>query len=183
MNKRMLIIGLLACVVLFSVGCQKESEKPDTIKPKLGLPLDITGVWQARESPWRIVLGPDGTVTSAVIPMGTVTVQPRQTTKVEMKDGSWSTYTAGDCPVKYKHGTRELFVVIEMADINIVYMTERIKGTSTDRFIGAVSDDGKVWRTDWISLFDYGPRFPQDPNDVYSGTLIFDKVPEDPNNK
>jgi len=29
---------------------------------------------------------------------------------------------------------------------------------------------------DWINIFDYGPRLPQDANDIYAEQLIFEKL-------
>ena len=63
-----------------------------------------------------------------------------------------------------------------MKKIHIVFMDNVIDGNSVDRFVGPVSEDGKVWTADCISVFDYGPRFPQDPNDVYAQPLVFEKV-------
>ena len=140
----------------------------------------MAGEWQARDNDWRIIIDPNGTIASARIPMGKVWVSPNKTTKVEMKDGSWSTYEGGDCVVRYDPVKRELYVLIEVAKLDIKFLENRIEGHSTDRFIGPVSEDGNKWTADQITQFDYGPRFPQDPNEVFAGTLIFDKVEEEP---
>ena len=63
-----------------------------------------------------------------------------------------------------------------MEDIHIVYLDNVIDGNSLDRFVGPVSEDGKIWTADWINVFNYGPRFPQEPNDIYAELMIFDKV-------
>jgi len=164
--KRLLV--LLGCCTILTVfvGCQGPT----------ALPPDIAGTWKADNSPWEIVLSPDGTVVSAVIPMGQVEVRPNQTTEVEMKDGSISTYKAGDCIVEYTPETRELFVSVEMEEIHIRFLDNRIDGNSIDRFIGPVSEDGGVWTADWINVFDYGPRFPQDENDIFAEPLTFEKL-------
>jgi len=182
--KQNLSIGCLICFVVLLAGCQ-EVERP--ADPPIGtnpgvvsLPESVAGTWQAREGDWRIVLDPNGTVASALIPLGKVWVRPNKTTKVEMKDGSWSTYEGGDCEVKYNPVKKELYVLIEVASLDIRFFDERIAGNSTDRFIGPVSEDGTKWTADQITQFDYGPRFPQDANDMYGGTVIFDKVEEEP---
>jgi len=175
MFRKVAILFSLAYVVLLPAGCQQPSEpQPPVNKP--ALPAEVAGIWQARGSPWRIVIDPNGTLVSAVIPMSVVEVRPNQTTKVEMKDGSWSTFKAGDCTVEYTPQTRELFVTIQMAEIHVAFLDNRIDGNSTDRFVGPVSEDGKMWKTEWVTVFDYGPRFPQEPNDVFAEPLIFDKV-------
>jgi hypothetical protein len=67
-------------------------------------------------------------------------------------------------------------VSVEMKKIHVVFMDNEVNGNSLDRFIGPVSEDGKVWTADWINIFDYGPRFPQDPNDIYAEPVVFDKI-------
>ncbi len=171
-------ITIVACTLLVAAaGCPPANRPtPEPAGSAIKLPPEVAGTWKAKGSPWKIVLSPDGTVSSAVIPMGQVEVKPNQTTKMEMKDDSISTYEAGDFIVEYTPETRELFVAIEMKKIHIVFRENVIDGNTTDRFVGRVSEDGKVWTTDWIQVFDYGPRFPQDPNDVEATLLMFEKV-------
>jgi len=162
MRTKAAIIFFLTWIFWTGLGCQ--------------LPPDIAGTWKAQDSPWKIVLSPNGTVSSAVIPMGEVEIKPNQTTKVEMKDGSFSTFKAGDCVVEYTPDTRELFVSVEMEKIHIKFLDNVIDGNSIDRFVGPVSEDGKFWMADWIAVFDYGPRFPQEPNDISAKPLVFEKI-------
>ena len=157
-----------------AAGCQNSAKRSST--GKTVLPPDIAGTWKAQDSPWKIVLSPEGKVSSAVIPMGEVEIKPNQTTKAEMKDGSISTFTAGDCAVEYTPIKRELYVCIEMEKIDIKFLNNVIAGNSIDRFVGTVSQDGKSWKADWINVFDYGPQFPQDPNDIYAKPLVFEKM-------
>ena len=182
-NKQIMIVISLASILLMAAGCRKDTaQKPKPVEPspKLWLPDEVAGTWQARESPWRITVDPNGTITSVLLPMGNVMVRPNHVTRVEMKDGSWSTYAAGDFDLEYSPSDRTLFVTVVMEDIDIVFMQNQIKGHSTDRFVGRVSQDGQMWTADWITQFDYGPRFPQDPNDVYAEMLVFEKVETEP---
>ena len=172
MRLKAVIFLSLAMFICAAAGCQN-SARQSTVK--MVLPADVAGTWKAQDSPWKIVLNRDGTVSSAVIPMGEVEIKPNQTIKAEMKDGSISTFTAGDCTVRYKPVNRELYVCIEMEKIDIKFLDNAIAGNSTDRFVGTVSQDGKFWKTDWINVFDYGPQFPRDPNDIYGKPLIFEK--------
>jgi hypothetical protein len=175
--KQDLIIALSTIsLATFLGGCRHPVEETPNL---ISLPPQVAGTWQARDNDWMITLDPNGTVTSARIPMGKVSISPNKTTKVEMKDGSWSTYEGGDCIVKYDPVKRELYVQIEVSHLDIRYLDNRLEGNSTDRFIGPVSEDGQKWTADWITQFDYGPRFPQDPNNVFGGTVIFDKVEEE----
>ena len=156
------------------LGCQTVTKQSPA--DKAILPSDVAGTWKAQDSPWKIVLSPDGTVSSAVIPIGEVEIKPNQATRVEMKDGSYSTFKAGDCVVEYTPTTRELFVSIEMEKIGIKFLDNVIAGNSIDRFVGPVSEDGRFWKADWITVFDYGPRFPQEPNDIFAKPLVFEKI-------
>jgi len=174
MKLKVELIFILGLILLSAAGCQRPSRQP--LVTESLLPPDIAGTWKAQGSPWKIVLSPDGTVSSAVIPMGVVEVRPNQTTKTEMKDGSYSTFKAGDCVVEYTPTTRELFVSIQMDEIHVQFLDNVIDGNSIDRFIGPVSEDAKTWTADWITVFDYGPRFPQDANDTFGGQLIFEKI-------
>ena len=171
--KQLVVLAGCAVVLLGLAGCQWQLGKLFE-GGKTVLPPDIAGMWKARGEPWKIVLSPDGTVSSALIPMGAVEVRPNQTTEMEMKDGSISTFKAGDCIVEYMPDTRELFVIVEIEEFHIRFLDNRIDGNSIDRFIGPVSEDGKTWMADWINVFDYGPRFPQGP--VYAQPLTFEKI-------
>ena len=140
------------------------------------MPPDVAGTWKAQDSPWKIVLNHNGTVSSAVIPMGDVEIEPNQTNRIEMKDGSLSTFKAGDFIAEYMPKTRELFISIEIEEIHINFLDNVIDGNSVDRFVGPVSEDGKFWRADWITVFDYGPLLPQEPNDIFAKPLTFEKM-------
>jgi hypothetical protein len=168
------IILFLTLLIFAALGCQAPDKQSSA--HKVILPPDIAGTWKAKDSPWKIVLSSKGKVSSAVIPMGEVEVKPNQTTKAEMKDGSISTFTAGDCFVEYTPQTRELYVCIEMEKIDIKFLDNVISGNSTDRFVGTVSQDGKSWKADWINVFDYGLQFPQDPNNIFATPLVFEKI-------
>jgi len=175
MTSKAVIGGVLVLVVVLASGCLHPVRSGGGGD---GFPAEAAGTWKARQSPWKIVISPDGKVSSAVVDFGEVEIRPNKTTKVEMKDDSISTYKAGDCTVEYSPATRELFVKIVLEKIRVVYLDNVIEGNSTDRFVGPVSADGKEWSADWIKVFDYGPRFPQDANDIYAVPLVFEKVEE-----
>ena len=175
---------LSVCGLMLLVGCQGRSEKTAG-QGKAVLPPEVAGVWQAQDSPWKIVLAPDGTVASALVPMGEAEVRPNETTKFEMQDGSFSHITAGECFVEYQPEGRQLIVGIELKDIHISFPDDALDGNSIDWFAGPVSEDGRFWTADRINVFDYGPRFPQDENDINNPEpLIFEKVADynEPNN-
>jgi len=172
-------VFVLFCVLVVLAGCEggpggKSSQKSG----RAVLPADIAGTWKApyKPGPWEIVLSPEGTVASAVIPMMTAEIKPHKITKVRMLDDTYSTIKGGEFVVEYEPSTRELFVSIEVEEFHIVFLENRLEGNSMYRFVGPVSEDGKVWMADFIHVFDWGPRFPQDEEDIYAEPLIFEKI-------
>lgn len=162
---------------LFVFGCQQPVQNNNTeIISTQKLPHNVAGIWQASEAPWRITLSEDGVVSSVIIPMATTEIKPNQTTMFEMKDGQFSAIRAGDCIVEYDLQTRELYVSVDVNDMNIVFFEEQLTGHSQNYFMGKVSEDGKMWDASFMEVFDYGPRFPQDPNDIVAEPMLFEKV-------
>jgi len=165
---------ILVCIV--AVFCLTGCNGPASSNV---FPPNVAGTWQAEGEVWKIVLTPDGEVNSAVVPLGEAEVRPNQTTKFEMKDGKFSHITAGECLAEYKPVERELFVSIEQKDIYIAFPgDDALTGNTLDIFKGPVSRDGKTWNAEWTAVFDYGPRFPQDENDIVPEPLVFRKVEE-----
>lgn len=169
--RRLVVLAVFGVILLAAAGCV--SNVGEAV-----IPSHAAGTWQGQGSAWRIVINPDGTVASAIIPMGEVEVKPNETTKVLMKDNSYSSYKAGDCFAEYYPEEGELYVSVEMEEIHIVFLDNVIDGNSLDYFVGPVSEDGKEWEAEWVNIFDYGPRFPQDPNDIAPVPLLFEKVEE-----
>jgi hypothetical protein len=149
-------------------GCQQ----PTSIHTK-----DLSGTWKAQTSPWTITLDRQGRVQSARIPLGDVEIKPHQTTRVPMKDGSVSSWRAGPCTAEYNHDIRELSITIVIEKFHINYKNNNLTGHQWNLLTGMVSPDGTTWTPDWINMSDYGPRFPQDTNDMYVEKLKFQKIP------
>ena len=160
---------------LLKAGAKKKSSSQADAEEK-SFPRKLAGRWKAQSSPWEIVINRYGKVRSTIFPFGTVEIKPNQVTKVQMRDGSFSVYKAGDITVSYKPETREMFVSVEVPEIHIAYLKNRIDGKTIDKFIGKVSEDGKTWLADHIQKYDLGLRFPQDQNDLYVGKVLFKKV-------
>jgi hypothetical protein len=175
--KRLLVLFGCGALLMTVAGCRRSGEDAkgsDVVVSRF--PRSLAGAWQAPQ--YKIWISPEGKVTSAIIDMAALEIRPNQTTKMEMKDGSISTFTAGDCPVEYDSVSRELRVVIEIEKLHIKFLDIVNDGNRTDIFSGKVSEDGKAWMADWINMFNFGSDLPQDPNDAYMGQLRFDKVSE-----
>ena len=164
--KRLVLSAVCSVIALAFVGCQGRSV----------LPSDIAGKWKAYNSPWEIVLSQDGKVASAIIPMGRVKIRPNRTTKVELTGGGISTYKVGDCTVDYTPENRELYVSVDVQEIHIVFMDNRLDSNVKYYLVGEVSKDGKVWEPDFVEVFGYGTPLAKDPNDLSATPLTFEKV-------
>jgi hypothetical protein len=183
--KRLILIVIVVCSCLgvwLSGGCEQpaadKTRAPTTAQPGNQLPSFVIGTWQQRAGVWRFVIEPNGVVSSAVIPLMDTTLRPHQTTLVKMKDENESTFTGGDMFAEYNPASRELFVFIELKKFQIRYYEIRTGGSQVDRFTGPVSENGKVWSPEWISIPDYGPELPLDANSIEPAPCIFDKVEE-----
>ncbi len=182
--KRLVFIAVICCclVIWLSGGCGKPAENKNALQqvnePTKGLTAYVAGTWQMRDGVFRFVIEPNGIVSSAVIPLMDCTIRPHQTTYVPMRDGNVSDFTGGDLTAEYDPITRNLFVYIELENFLIRFYDIRTGGNQVDRFEGPVSEDGKVWICDWFSMFDYGPDFPVDYNEIGTSPCIFDKVEE-----
>lgn len=168
---------LVLILVLASFGCQNVSEQTQNGDNLILLPPDVAGTWKTEgRSPWTITLAPDGKISWAITSMGQVRIRPNQTTKIEMINDKISTVSAGECPVSYDPVKRELSVTILIEHLDVKIGDDGFEGNSEDIFFGPVSKDGKTWQTTWISVFDYGPRFPQAEEDIVGVPLKFEKV-------
>ncbi len=184
------VLGVLYCSLLaFVLLCGCENSGLKTAVPAASgkgsesagadkFPAFLAGTWQAQDSPWSIVLTPDGQVSSATVSWEEV-VRPNQTTEFEMLDGRISRITAGEFFVEYRPAGRQLLVSIELKDIHIVFPADLLTGNSIDIFGGTVSEDGRTWNAEQTTVFDYGPDLPQTPDDVnYPQPIVFNKVEE-----
>ncbi len=178
---RNVTIVFVFIICLLASGCGRsvagnKTERQDVWQSAKTFPSFAAGTWQQKEGYWKIVIEPNGVVSSVVIPLSSAKIRPHQTTKVEMKDGSFSTFTGGDIIAECNPVTRELSVVVETREFHIRFLHNRIDGNRLDSFSGPVSQDGKIWKPGWIEIFDYGPEMPQDENDIFVEPIIFDKV-------
>lgn len=159
---KQLIIFAGCCIILTSfAGCRGKSEKLPEAGPT-ALPPHIAGTWKADGSPWKIVLSPQGEVTSAVIPLGEAEVKPNQTTEIQGRKEEPGIFEAGDFEAYYDPENRELLVSIEIKRV-YVEMGSILEGTCEYFVTGNVSENGKVWHADVFTSLDL-TAFAPDPN-------------------
>jgi hypothetical protein len=139
------LLVLLGCCIILTVfvGCQGPA----------ALPPGIAGTWRAEEAPWRIVLSPEGKVTSAVIPLGAFEIEPGQTTEIQGRKGEPGIFEAGNFEADYDPENRELSVSIKIKHIYLD-MNDILEGTCDYFIAGSFSEDGKVWYADVFTALD-----------------------------
>jgi len=168
--------------IMFMTALMTGCGKPAAETADNKIPSFAAGTWQERphdDWPWTITIETNGIVSSAVTPFVGVEVKPGQTTKVEMADGNVSTFVAGDMYAEYTPATRELFVYVEIKEFHIRVQGIRTDGSRVDRLYGPVSEDGLIWKPDYIDILDLGPELPIDPTGAEATPLVFDKVVEE----
>jgi len=171
----LLLLGLCGCLL---AGC------PPTVEDRPGVevivdggrqfPDDLAGVWKAESGGWEIVLEPNGKISSAIVGLSRVRMQPGQVTRVPMKMGGKGVFEAGPWAVHYSHDRRQLTVEIAIANLRVELGGSVVKGRRLELFTGTISPDGKSW---WASRFSF-PEYVADTKRYRNHKLTVD--PDDP---
>jgi hypothetical protein len=184
------LIVLFGCVFLLLGGCQEISRnksRVDVIIEGGGeFPPLLAGRWKDAEKGWEFVFEPDGTISSAVIDSGFMSVVPAKRIAQKPMIVGKSVYKLGQWTVQYSPKTRELGVEVVVDFFHVDIGKTWLEGHSTDWFVGIVSEDYQTWRPDWISFPKYiaftpePGELPVDPNDTLT-ELVFRKVGNEAN--
>lgn len=158
-------IVLLGCVLLLFGGCQGGASNKSGVDVFVEgggeFPQFLAGTWKSDKQDWQIVFEPDGTISSAVIPLGLVEVRPNRKTRVPELKGF---VEAGNFQVYYNPRSRELAAGIKIKrfylDLNVSGI---LKGSWEYFIVGDVSGDGKTWEGDLFNSPDITALVP-DPN-------------------
>jgi len=169
--KRLLVLSVCSLSAFLLIGCQQ-------------FPAFLVGRWKADKGGWEFVFEPDGTISSAVVSLGRVTMKPGQVTTTPMKLGGKGVFEPGQWTVQYTPEPRELLVEIAIDHFRVERGDNVVQGQSRDFFIGPVSEDGQMWWADRFSFPEYivdtkkhpNYKLPFDPNDNPQDSLIFQKV-------
>jgi hypothetical protein len=187
MKQLMVFLGF---VLLLFGGCQKVSQnKSDidvTVEGGGEFPKSLAGTWKCEWAGLEIGFKPDGTISSAVIPIGMPRMGPNETIEFNNPEtGGKGFFQTGPMLTYYTPSKRELTAKlylkryrIELEDGGV------IEGNSEDIFTGKVSEDGKEWKADWFEFPEYyitaeaykNFEIPFDPNESFQDTLIFQKA-------
>jgi hypothetical protein len=187
------LITLLLCGIgaFTFVGCPpRVVERPAVeviVDGGEGIPDDLVGVWRADSGGWEFVIEADGTISSAVVSLGRVRLEPGRRTVVPMKMGGKGVFDAGQWTLHYSYERRELTVEITVENFRAELGENVIKGSSMDLFTGTVSPDGRSW---WANRFSFPQyvadtkkhrdyEFIVDPNETPPEELLFQKITEE----
>ena len=184
-------ILLLGFVLLLISGCQGgASDKSGVdvfIEGDGKFPEFLVGTWKSDAQTLEIVFEPDGTISSATMPLGLDKLKPGETAEFDNGEGGSKGYfKAGRrWSVYYKPARRELSVELSLERYRVEMPGGGIiEGSSRDILSGRVSEDGKTWQAEWLTFPEYyittdeytNSQLPVDVNDNPVATLTFQKV-------
>lgn len=188
---RRVVITLFFCLAVFLLeGCKIQTPPEPAVEVAIdgdgAFPDFLVGRWKADHGGWEFVFEPNGTISSAVVSIGRVTIKPGRTTTVPMKLGGQGVFEPGRWTVQYSHAQRELIVEIVIDRFHVELGDNVLRGKTRDFFIGSVSEDGQLWPVERISFPEYiadtkknpNRKLPVDPQNSARESLLFLKVPE-----
>jgi len=155
----------LWCLLVLPViaGCQPGGRAVDVVVTDGGVfPAGLAGTWKEGTTGWQITFAPDGSITSATIAMGRIEMKPGRKTEFDTRAGGKGVFEPGRWLVQYSPQQRELMVLIvvehfyESLDPN-----NTIEGENTDILTGQISQDGRIWDTQWYTMARYVAMIPQ----------------------
>jgi hypothetical protein len=154
------------------------------IEGKGEFPEFLVGRWKANEGGWQFVFEPDGTISSAVISMGRITMYPGEIARIPMKMGGISVFEPGPWLVHYIPKARELTVSIAIENFYSEMGGGVVEGSVRDIFVGTVDEDALTWKVSWTNFLNARshtkkhPNFDlsNDPDYGDSRTITFEKV-------
>lgn len=181
-------IILIFVFVFFVSGCGSDFRKTKVVitgsDSRNGFPESLAGKWEAVvEKPvFSVTLNADGSIHSAVIPLGAVEMFPGKTSRFKTKYGGKGIFKPGPWKLYYDTDTKDLLVEIVIEDFYQDLGPHALKGNITDIFMGEVDIENGEWTADWFSYGKYTALLPE-PNEFYNSpepeyrrSVIFKKV-------
>ena len=133
MRRLGLVIYIGLFMFLVPAGCQETGKTDNQTYPvfqnKKDFARALAGTWRAEGSFWEIDFAPDGTISSAVIPLGNVRIRPNQTTEVKGWLGEPGIFQAGSCPVYLEPQSRQISIQIPIEKVYARFATASLDGT------------------------------------------------------
>ena len=188
--KRSLTLFVCCILALLLNSCRSSARNERNVEVIIDgdgqFPQFLVGRWRADKGGWEIVFERDGTISSAVVSLGRVRMEPGRVTTVPMRLGGEGIFEPGQWTVQYLKEQRQLVVEIAIKHFRTELGESVLKGQTRDFFIGKVSTDGHLWLVDRYSFPEYfvdtekyhNYKLPFDPNNNPRESLIFEKVIE-----
>ena len=164
MNK---ILALLICFTFVSAlaGCgpqrRLESKTPEDVLPEFFgegrgdvFPEVMVGVWEAEiaNCKWAFKFERDGSILKIIHALaGEVDLRQEGVYLEGPDEGTYAVFMMGPCETEYNASKRELTVKIVLDYYQMVLPQGDLEGKSYDYFKGPVSEDGKIWKAEWLS--------------------------------
>jgi len=181
---QLLVPGIL---IILLGSCQADKKAIEVIIDGNGqFPERLAGTWKSDNGVWEINLEPDGTISSAVISLGSVRIKPGEITTIPMRLGGQGIFKPGLWTLWYLQRQRELSVEITIDEFRTELGQDVIRGKTRDILTGPVSQDGSIWQAERFSYPEYivdtkmykNYNLPVDANDNPKESLLFKKVSE-----
>jgi len=188
--KRLLTLSICGLSVFLLISCRSSAgDKRNVVVIIDGdgqFPEFLVGKWKADKGGWEIVFEQDGTISSAVISLGRVKIEPGRIATLPMRLGGEGVFEPGQWTVQYLQEQRQLIVEITIDHFHTEMGNDILYGQTRDFFIGKVSTDSQLWWAERYSFPEYivdtekyhNYKLPFDPNDNPRESLVFQKVPE-----
>jgi len=150
-------------------------------RQKSALPDFLVGVWEAEIGPseWTFKFEPDGSILEMIHSIaGEVDLREGGVYREGPDVGTFAVCVMGPCEARYRPETRMLKVKIVVDYYMIKLPAGELEGRIEDYFWGAVSEDGKTWKAEWLNynwLKDAAPP-PFDVIKAHPVPLVFTKT-------
>ena len=154
--------GVVVCLIaaILPTGCHspstpRQSGLTVTIEGGGGFPSELAGTWKADRDGWEMVIEPDGRLSSVVISLGRVRIQPGKSETLATHGGGEGFFESGTWTVHYNPQTNDLTVKIVMRHVRIGMAEAVLEGTGTDVFTGPISAADGIWQAQWTNFGRY----------------------------
>jgi len=159
------ISALLSCFifVLALWGCEQQN-KGISSQPQLEsesrenvFPESMVGVWEVvvneySGSKWGIKFEPDGSINKIIHSLAGPVNVTEGGVSAEGPEDSYYDFVMGPCEARYIPETRMIKVKIIVDYFIMKLPADELEGKIEDYIEGPVSEDGKTWKANWVSL-------------------------------
>ncbi len=184
--KKIIVIFALSFMLLSLFGCRDnqqiftETKNGNISIVDNNFPDFVVGTWKVVEGDktrWIFTFESDGTISKFRHFAGMDFTVADGTFAEPWRGGGKAVYNLGPCTAEYDSKTRHLAVTIIIKHYEITFPNGSMEGTFCDYLGGYISEDGQVWKADWMNqseIFGSGKDEFDEPK-----RIMFEKVTED----